>query len=184
MKSIVVGSRNPVKIACVRDAWQRLFSEPVTVVGLAAQSSVSEQPMSDIETYQGAMHRATDAAQSQPEADFWVGVEGGVELWQGDMMAFAWIVVIDAFGNIGKARTASFELPQEVQKLVASGLELGLADDQVFGKQNSKQQSGAVGLLTHDIIDRQTYYAHAAMLAFIPFLNPAWYPTGTTGKSN
>jgi non-canonical (house-cleaning) NTP pyrophosphatase len=38
--------------------------------------------------------------------------------------------------------------------LVESGKELGDADDIVFGKSNSKQQNGAVGILTHDIITR------------------------------
>ncbi len=71
----------------------------------------------------------------------------------------------------GKARTGAFMLPQEVANLVRSGIELGHADDQVFGRSNSKQTNGAVGLLTADLIDRQRYYEHAVILALVPFKN-------------
>jgi non-canonical (house-cleaning) NTP pyrophosphatase len=41
----------------------------------------------------------------------------------------------------------------------------------VFGRSNSKQQNGSVGILTHDVIDRTAYYVHAVILALIPFVN-------------
>lgn len=62
-------------------------------------------------------------------------------------------------------------LPQEVASLVRQGVELGIADDRVFGRSNSKQSNGAVGLLTADLIDRQRYYEHAVILALVPFKN-------------
>ena len=78
--------------------------------------------------------------------------------------------------TIGKARTASFFLPPEVAKLVHGGMELGHADDIVFRKNNSKQQNGAIGLLTKDTITRKLLYVPAVQMAFIPFLNPELYP--------
>lgn len=39
---------------------------------------------------------------------------------------------------------------------VAGGMELGEADDHVFERSNSKQEDGAVGLLTKGLIDRTT----------------------------
>ncbi len=45
----------------------------------------------------------------------------------------------------------------------------------VFGRTNSKQGNGAVGLLTGDVIDRAAYYVHAVILALIPFRNPELY---------
>ncbi len=52
------------------------------------------------------------------------------------------------------------------------GLNLGDADDQVFRRTNSKQGSGAVGLLTDDVVTRTTLYEQAVILALIPFKNP------------
>jgi non-canonical (house-cleaning) NTP pyrophosphatase len=64
-----------------------------------------------------------------------------------------------------------FYLPDEVAALVRGGMELGHADDVVFGRSNSKQEDGSVGLLTGGVINRETYYAHAVVLALIPFRN-------------
>jgi non-canonical (house-cleaning) NTP pyrophosphatase len=51
-------------------------------------------------------------------------------------------------------------------------MELGEADDLVFGQINSKQQNGAIGILTNDLIDRESLYRPAVIMALIPFLNP------------
>lgn len=54
--------------------------------------------------------------------------------------------------------------------LVRSGIELGVADDQIFHRIDSKKGDGIVGILTQGLIDRSMYYSHALILAFIPFL--------------
>ena len=45
----------------------------------------------------------------------------------------------------------------------------------MFGRTNSKQQNGAVGLLTGDVIDRIALYEPAVVLALVPFRNPRLY---------
>jgi inosine/xanthosine triphosphatase len=117
-----------------------------------------------------------DARGLAPEADYWVGVEGGVEADEREMSAFAWIVVESASGTTGKARSGTFLLPPIVSDLVRRGVELGEADDRVFGRTNSKQGNGAIGLLTDDVIDRVALYEHALILALVPFKNPHLYP--------
>jgi hypothetical protein len=47
---------------------------------------------------------------------------------------FAWVVVQAPSGATSHARTASFTLPAAVSQLVLQGLELGDADDAVFGR--------------------------------------------------
>ena len=51
----------------------------------------------------------------------------------------------------------------------------GDADDIVFKRSNSKQQNGAVGILTDNVINRTDYYSHAIILALIPFTNTKLY---------
>ena len=80
-----------------------------------------------------------------------------------------------ALDRESNARTASFRLPGRVRELVEQGLELGDADDLVFGKSNSKQQNGAVGLLTDNVETRTSLYEQAVVLALIPFKNSALY---------
>lgn len=175
MKKIVVASLNPVKAEAVLGAFVRLFpGEDFTVETVSVPSGVSVQPMTDQETCQGAQNRARRAREARPDADFWAGVEGGCEIQEGELAAFAWVEVLSRERE-GKARTAAFRLPPEVQKLVEAGLELGDADDQVFGKSNSKQQNGAVGLLTGNVETRTSLYEQAVVLALIPFKNPTLY---------
>ena len=90
------------------------------------------------------------------------------------MRTFAWVVV-KSKDKIGQAKTGTFYLPPKVAQLVAQGKELGEADDIVFGRTNSKQSNGAVGLLTHNLINRTSYYIEAVILALISFKNSKLY---------
>jgi inosine/xanthosine triphosphatase len=114
------------------------------------------------------------------DADYWVGIEGGVEDQANEMAAFAWVVILSVNGGVGKGRTGTFFLPEAVAELVRRGKELGEADDTVFSQANSKQDQGAVGLLTDNAVDRTQLYAQAVILALIPFKNRMLYGPGRT----
>lgn len=178
MIELVVASLNPVKIQCVRAGFTKMFADtPFTVRGVEVPSGVSVQPATDAETLLGAQNRAKAARALTPQADFWFGIEGGVQDHGAEMEAFAWVVALSD-DRIGKARTGAFYLPPRIVELVRQGMELGEADDFVFGRSNSKQGNGAIGLLTADVIDRAGYYEHAVIMALIPFKNPNLYPSG------
>jgi inosine/xanthosine triphosphatase len=176
MKKIFVASNNPVKVQAVLDGFKFIFpSGEWQVNSIEVSSGVSDQPMTDSETLKGASNRAQNARLAQPVGDYWVGIEGGVEDRDGDMSAFAWIVVLSKKAH-GQARTGTFMLPPAIARLVREGKELGDADDIVFGRTNSKQKNGAIGLLTEDAINRKSLYEHAVVLALVPFKNPRLYP--------
>lgn len=169
---IIVASTNPVKIEAARLGFSRMFPQvDFHVTGAAITSNVSHQPMTSHETYQGAFSRAQNAAAAHPEADFTIGIEGGVEEIAGRLQVFAWVVV-QSKDQFGKAQTGVFYLPEEVAQLVRQGLELGNADDVVFGRSNSKQANGSLGLLTDDALTRTDYYVQAVIMALIPFKKP------------
>jgi len=176
LKKVIVASTNPVKIEAARIGFDRMFpDENFDVQGVAVSSDISEQPMSSGETLTGATNRAHNASILIDEADYWIGIEGGVEDVNEELEVFAWVVVKAAGGKIGKGQTGSFFLPQKVAELVRQGVELGEADDIVFGRTNSKQANGAIGILTNDVITRTTYYVPAVIMALIPFKNEALY---------
>jgi inosine/xanthosine triphosphatase len=172
---VIVGSRNPVKISCTEAGFQQAFDNTYLVEGLNVGSGVAAQPVGDAQTFQGALNRAQNSKIVFPEADYWVGIEGGVDDFQGEMLAFAWVVIIDKNGKIGKAKTSAFFLPKQIAKLVKSGMELGKADDHFFQRENSKEQDGAVGILTNGVLDRKNYYQQAVLLALVPFIKPDLY---------
>ncbi len=176
MKKIVIASKNPVKINATLSGFQKMFpAETFETEGVSVPSRVSDQPKNDAEIFQGAWNRANNASIETPLADFWVGIEGGIEEKGEGMESFAWIIIKDKNGKFGKGRTGTFFLPPKVAELIRQGKELGEADDIVFQRKNSKQENGAVGILTGDVLDRTKYYAEAVIMALIPFKNEKLY---------
>lgn len=174
MKKIIVASKNPVKLNATKEAFVRMFPDKeFEVEGMNADSGVSEQPLSDKETYQGALNRVNNA--SVHEADFYVGIEGGLEERGDEFESFAWVVVKSDNGVYGKGRSATFFLPEQVSALVKEGKELGDACDEVFQEHNAKQNQGTIGILTDNNIDRTKYYIDPTIIALVPFKKPELY---------
>lgn len=173
---IIVASTNPVKINAVKAACEAMFTDVnFTVEGQNPHLDLPDQPFGSKETRNAALARAKAVQVSHPDADMWFAIEGGVEMTNQQMDCAAWIVVTDKHGHWGDARTATFPLPQSVADLILSGVEMGLANDQIFGLTNSKQNLGMTGIVTHGVIDRTQYYTHAAILALVPFKNKDIY---------
>ena len=169
---IVVASHNPVKLRAVEAAFAQVFDgEPVEIDPVAVASEVSDQPMTDTETRRGARNRATNARATAPEARFWVGLEGGIEVIDGDLMAFAWMAILGRDDRIGEARTVTLPLPPAIKTLIDAGHELGDANDRVFSTVNSKQKGGAFGLLTNGLYTRESVYTEALTSALVPFVH-------------
>lgn len=183
---VAVGSLNPVKINAARSGLSQGFQIDIpadNVIGFNVPSLVPDQPIGDAETKQGALNRAKSAYDAycllnNMKPSYGVGLEGGIQVLNdgsNDMECFAYMVIYDG-KKYGSSRTCSFTLPKAISTLVQSGLELGDADDAVFGGKNSKQKGGTVGHLTNGVIDRTKYYEQAMILATIPFLNENLYP--------
>lgn len=172
-QAVIVASTNPVKLAAAQQGFAAMFPQSAfEFTGIGVPSGVSAQPMTRAETLQGARTRADNAAAAQPDALYAVGIEGGIEVVNGHYEVFAWVVVKSG-ARYGQAQTGVFYLPEEVARLIRDdGLELGHADDRVFGRSNSKQQSGSIGILTDDALTRADYYVQAVIMALIPFKKP------------
>jgi inosine/xanthosine triphosphatase len=168
-RSIAVGSKNPVKLAAARAVATRLVSQ-VTVEAAEVPSGVPDQPFGDDETIRGALARAR-AAREMLDADFGIGLEGGVvEMADGTMRTCAWAAVVSRSGRHGVGGSLAMPLPDRVAELVRSGMELGHAMDKLTGHSNTKHGSGAVGILTAGLVDRQAAYEVLVAYAMAPFL--------------
>lgn len=179
MKKIVVASRNPAKLLAVEDAFKIQFSdEALEFVAVDVASGVSDQPMSDKETRTGACNRAISAKKAHPDAEFWVGLEGGIEAFDNQLMAFAWMAILGRDGSMGETRTVTLPLPPAVKTLVDGGLELGEANDRVFSTVNSKHKGGAFGLLTNGLYTREGVYTQALVIALVTFVNDLYVSSG------
>jgi inosine/xanthosine triphosphatase len=174
IRSIAVGSTNPVKLSAVRAVLAPLAPR-ARIDSVAVASTVSDQPFGDDETIRGALARAS-AARGALGAEFGIGIEGGVvEQADGEMRTCAWAVVVDAQGRSGVGGSLAMPLPRRVAQMIRQGLELGHAMDQLVGEHDTKRGKGAVGILTADLVDRQRAYEVLVSYALAPFLTPELY---------
>lgn len=172
--TVVVGSKNPVKVNAVRTALASVFADSqIECEGQDAPSNVSDQPMTSTETRRGAINRVA-FCQQHCQADFYVAIEGGVDLFEYGPATFAYIVITDGQRrSIG--RSAILPLPPTVYQALQDGDELGPVMDKLFNTHNIKQKGGAIGLLTNGTATREDNYTQALILAMAPFLYGALY---------
>lgn len=137
-------------------------------------SGVSAQPWGDDETVTGAYNRAQEVLDTT-SADLGVGLEGGVIETRFGLMTCAWCVLLRRDGTAGIGGGAKMLLPPSVATDVRAGMELGHAMDQLIGEQNTKHKAGAIGILTNNLLDRQTAYENIIQLAAAPFRQPDYY---------
>lgn len=168
-RAVAVGSTNPVKLSAARAVLTRLVPE-MRIEAVAVPSGVSDQPFGDDETIRGALTRAS-LARERTDADFGVGIEGGVvEMPDGTMRTCAWAAVVSRSGRHGVGGSLAMPLPDSVARLIRGGTELGHAMDQITGASNTKHGAGAVGILTAGLVDRQAAYEVLVAYACAPFL--------------
>lgn len=170
---ILVGSKNPVKLKSVEEAFS-IYFENVTVEGIEVDSGVPVQPVND-ETYIGAQNRASKLKEMSDNqnlgADFFVGIEGGITEQYNRWFAFGCMCIIDKENDIGFGNSPAFELPDTIVKKLSTGIELGEVMDEILNQQNTKQKQGAIGFFTNGVMNRKELYIEGLKVAIIPFLH-------------
>ena len=174
---VFVGSRNPVKIQAVREAFSHFF-EGVKVTGLRVDSKVPSQPVEE-ETFEGAKNRAVAlrrlAEEKGLDAQFYVGIEGGISKRDQRWFAFGGMCIMDADGRSSLGASSSFELPSGVISKIESGAELGDVVDEITGEENTKRKGGAIAFFSKGVVDRKNLYIQGLIMALVPFLNQTLY---------
>lgn len=172
---VAVGSQNPVKIKAAKQGLKAVWPKKIwEVSGVDVSSGVSDQPMSDTESIKGARTRARKAIRKL-NADFGIGVEGGLQKIGKNWFDSGWVVVVDKKGKLGIASSIKAHTPPKMVNMVKKGIELGDVDDMLFGRKNSKQAEGHFGLVTNNLITRTRGYKDAVIMALSRFINPSLF---------
>ncbi len=174
---ILVGSTNPVKIEAVKEAFS-LYYKNVTVIGLYVNSNVPDQPINS-QTLEGAKNRALELQKinntQNLQAEFFVGIEGGIQETFGKWFAFGGMCIINMKGKIAFGTSAHFELPQSITKRLLNGEELGFVMDEIMNDENTKQKGGAISFFTNGKMNRKELYIPGIISALVPFLHEDLY---------
>lgn len=175
-----VGSKNPAKLSAVRLAAAKVFpgGEEHAVEGVSAPSGVSDQPKSAEESMRGATNRARAALAADAEADYGVGLEGGIEKVGDQWFECGWIAVVrrsDGGRQVGLGTSARFQISQKVAAELFAGRELADVVDELSGKSDVRSSQGMMGIVTNGVLPRAECYEHGVIMAFAPFVSPAQY---------
>lgn len=190
---IAAGSTRRPKLNAVQEAadlFRSYLSADTTIEvhGYEVESGVSHTPLSRQELMQGARQRAKAlasrlAASAEP-ANFYVGLEGGLDVVEepGQRRVFlqSWAYVTDGeSGHFGCS--GSIEIPEALaEEVVAQGTELSVAIDNFAGQAGIRDAQGAWGVLSGNLISRQESFRVAVVAAFAPFYNRKLYQAAKT----
>ena len=167
---IAVGSTNPVKIRAVKNMARKLpLWAGAKIVALEVPSGVPAQPRGDQQTQRGAIQRAR-AARQAANADWGVGLEGGIIENEFGSMTCAWVAIVDRRGRLGIGGSTNLLLPRQIAARLKRGVELGDAMDEFAQLRGVKRKMGAIGVLTKGLFDRRRSYEFMVALAAARFL--------------
>ncbi|MBT2216623.1 DUF84 family protein [Virgibacillus dakarensis] len=155
---IIIGSKNPAKVNAVLEIFPAY-----TVINMEAASSVSAQPFSDEETREGAVNRALECVQKNPNT-LGVGLEGGVMYVEDQLYLCNWGALVDQERNIYTASGARIPLPEKINTELKKGHELGDVMDQFAKKQEVRKKEGAIGVFTNELVTRKEMFVHIIKL--------------------
>lgn len=160
---IALGSKNKAKITAVEEAFKEVGIK-VSVLPVESPSGVSVQPFSDEETMEGAANRAEFSLQQVNEAGVAIGLEGGVTETPFGLYLCNWGALAERGKETLLAGGARIKLPDEIAQRLRSGEELGLVIDDYSKSQGIRYKEGAIGIFTHDLVDRATMFSHIVKL--------------------
>ena len=105
------------------------------------------------------------------DADNGVGIEGGTFTNEIGVFLLAFSVIKSKSGETGVGSGPAILLPTHWTVSSEKSFELGSYVDAISGKHNTKQVTGAIGLLTNDRITRQDSLTPAVLYAYYSLLN-------------
>lgn len=155
---IIIGSTNKAKV----NAAQRIFPN-AQITGIKADSAVDAQPKSDEETRQGAMNRAINS-KKQHKGSYGIGLEGGVMYVEKQLYLCNWGALVTPNNSCFTASGARICLPREISAQLEQGRELGDIMREWTMKKDIRQNLGAIGIFTNELISREAMFAHVVEL--------------------
>ncbi|MFM1654416.1 DUF84 family protein [Brevibacillus sp. B_LB10_24] len=163
---LALGTTNQAKRAAV------VLATGMEPVCHAVPSGVSDQPLSEAETIQGAINRAKAVASAVPEADIGLGLEGGLTYDAQYTQQWYLLSVCAAWDGqqlfLGKG--LHFPIPRKIgERIKAESLELSQIIDELGGTSGRNHRDGAYGLFTNGRITRAGVFSEAVIAALTPF---------------
>ncbi|KKS77707.1 MAG: RNA pyrophosphohydrolase [Candidatus Woesebacteria bacterium GW2011_GWB1_43_14] len=123
---VIIGSSSDIKTNIVQKALRELNLR-AEVKKIRVSSQVIDQPLDKETTQQGARNRATNARKAKPDADFWIGLEGGLHDYGEGYHLVTFSCLVDQSGDEFIGEGVEVHLPENVSDEVKNGNQFGEA---------------------------------------------------------
>jgi inosine/xanthosine triphosphatase len=192
---IAVGSIRRPKLSAVTEAVRSFGpllapGAQIDVIGVEVESGVGHTPATRAELMQGARQRAEVVLRLAKEKSeswhYFVGLEGGLDTIEPGadrrVMLESWAYVSD--GRVGHyGRSGGIEIPGALaREVLENGIELSAAIDRFAGAVGIRDNQGAWGVLSSDLISRTDAFRVAVIAAFAPFYNAKMYRAASAAR--
>ncbi len=162
---VVSATTNPAKIQAILQAFDEIFGEdPATLSPSPSRAACRNSP-SAARKRAGARNRVANARLAQPNADFWVAIEAGID----DDSTFSWVVIESASQREKRAQPRCRCLTLFLSRFALA--ETRPVMSQYTGIDQIGRKEGAIGVFTGGRLTRSSVYHQAVVLALSPFHN-------------
>jgi len=117
---VMIGSENQDKIKIVKNVLAELHLD-VDALGVKVDSGITDQPLDKKTAQKGAIRRARNAKKKYSNADFWIGLEGGLHDYGEGYHLVTYACLIDDKGGEYIGKGEEIHLPEEVSEKVKNG---------------------------------------------------------------
>lgn len=171
---VAVGSKNPVKLEAVNQAFHLYFDE-IEILPVSVDSGVQPFPMSQQETLAGAQNRAQKAWETDTSLDYAVGIEAGIFSIETFFLVQGFAAV-KKDDKVGLGCSVAFEIsPNFVGKIDPLSDQSKQTIEQLLGRSNIFHQEGVIGVLTQNQLTRTQILRDAVICALPRFLLPQYF---------
>lgn len=156
---VILGSISEDKRKIVEKALKEVRLD-VEVVAVKVSSRITDQPLDRETTEKGAINRARGARKIVPEADFWLGLEGGLNEGSKRLYLITYACLIDPNGKEFIGKGEEIGLPDEVSEKIKKGEWFGTVIRE-YAKDHE---------IDGNLITRTVPFAQAIQNAYVSYL--------------
>ncbi|MGD0729268.1 MAG: inosine/xanthosine triphosphatase [Candidatus Micrarchaeaceae archaeon] len=168
MVNVIVASNNKAKIDATRLIFSQYFHD-LKISNATVESGVHQQPTND-DVFKGAEQRALALIQTDANADFSVGIEGGIIKYFNRWFQLDCVCIINKTGQVSFGNASSFELPNSIVAELQKGKELSVVVDELLGR-NDTREIGIINYLSKGQMDKTKHLAEGVLMALLPLIN-------------
>ncbi len=129
-------------------------------MGVEVDSGITDRPLNKDVTLKGVINRARNTKKENPDADFWIGLEGGLHDYGEGYHLITYACLVNKTGDEFTGEGVEIHLPESVSDKVKKGKQFGEAI-RIYAKEYE---------IDKNLISRDTPFTEAIQNAYVNYL--------------